>query len=190
LRVDADALVVAYCGTLAAWQMPDASIRLFKALKLLRPDARLFFLTPDEAAAREALAAADVDDAIVRSAPAGETARLLCAADYGLLLRRDDTVNRVACPVKFGEYLACGVRPILAPHIGDQSEVCGSADLGVVVGLANPADAARIVDADAAKPGVVDIVGRERRRTWASENISPERAAARVAEFVDRAVPR
>src|SRR6185295_10953881 len=82
-------------------------------------------------AARAALAAV-VPDAIVRSAPQGEAARLLCAADYGLLLRQDDVVNLVASPVKFGEYLACGVRPILTPHIGDQSDLCQSSDLGDV----------------------------------------------------------
>jgi hypothetical protein len=190
LRVDGRALLVAYSGTLAAWQMPEASIRLFKALTDLRSDARLFFLTPDEDAARAALAAAKVKDAIVKSAPPGETARLLCAADYGLLLRQDDTVNRVACPVKFGEYLACGVRPILAPHIGDQSEVCRSADLGIVVGIAGAAEAARMIEADAARPGTLDLAGRERRRTWARENIAPQRAAARVAEFLDRALAR
>lgn len=186
LRVDPTALLVAYAGSLAAWQMPDASIRLHQAVKLLRSDARLFFLTTDEAAARAALAAAKVVDAVVRSAPPGGTARLLCAADYGLLLREDSMVNRVACPVKFGEYLACGVRPILAPHVGDQSEACRAADLGLVVGVGNPTEAARLVDADARRPGTIDLAGRSRRRTWARENISPARAAARVAEFLDR----
>jgi len=186
LRVAADAPLVAYSGSLAAWQMPDASICLFQAMKTFRPDARLFFLTPDVETARGALAAAKLDDALVASAPAGDVARLLCAADYGLLLREDSTVNRVACPVKFGEYLACGVRPLLSPHIGDQSDVASSADLGVVVGLGNPDEAARIVAADSRRPGAIDAAGRERRRAWASENIAPERAAARIAEFLDR----
>ncbi len=189
LGVADGSLLVAYSGTLAAWQMPDASIRVFQAVRILRPDARLLFLTPDVDAAQTALAAAKVRDALVRSAPPGEAARLLCAADYGLLLRQDDTVNRVACPVKFGEYLACGVRPILTPHIGDQSDVCSASGLGVVVGLANPDEAARIVDADAARPGSLGRDGRARLRAWAAENISPDRAAARIAEFIENAVP-
>ena len=190
LGVAQDALLVAYSGTLAAWQMPDASVRLFQALKTSRPDARLLFLTPDTDAAAKVLAAAGVEDALLRSAPPGEAARLLTAADYGLLLRQDDLVNRVACPVKFGEYLACGVRPILTPHIGDQSKYCEASDLGVVTGIAFPAEAGRIVAADATRPGNLALEGRDRRRKWATENIAPARAAARVAKFLDGALAK
>ena len=102
-----------------------------------------------------------------------------------MLLRRDALVNNVACPVKFGEYLACGVRPVLTPYIGDQSDACRTQDLGAVVGLANPAESAAILAADAARPGTLDAAGRERRRAWAAQNIAPERAAARIAQFVD-----
>lgn len=188
LGVADDVLLVAYSGTLAAWQMPDASIALFQAVRALRPEARLLFLTPDTDAAAKALAQAGAEDVLLRSAPPGEATKILCAADYGLLLRQDAIVNRVACPVKFGEYLACGVRPVLTPHIGDQSKLCETSDLGVVVGIASPPDAARIVAADATRPGSLGAEGREKRRTWARENISPDRAAARVAEFLETAL--
>lgn len=188
LGVALDALLVAYSGTLAAWQMPEASIGLFQAIRALSPDARLLFLTPDTEAAAKALAAAGVDDVLLRSAPPGEATKLLCGADYGLLLRQDAIVNRVACPVKFGEYLACGVRPILTPHIGDQSNLCETSDLGVVVGVASPTDAARIVAADAGRAGNLGLEGRDMRRKWALDNISPDRAAARVTEFLEAAL--
>jgi hypothetical protein len=87
--------------------------------------------------------------------------------------------------VKFGEYLACGVRPILTPHVGDQSDLCHASNLGVVTGIAVPAEAGRVVAADAARPGNLSLEGRDRRRKWAEENISPARAAARVAEFLE-----
>jgi hypothetical protein len=190
LGVAPGALLVAYSGTLAAWQMPEASAGLFQALKGQRPDARLLFLTPDSDAAAKVLAKAGAKDVLLRSAPPGEAARLLAAADYGLLLRQDDLVNRVACPVKFGEYLACGVRPVLSPWIGDQSDLCATSDLGVVVGLAMPEEAGRVLAADAARPGNLAREGRDRRRKWAAENISPARAAARVAEFLGKALSR
>ncbi len=188
LGVAPDALLVAYSGTLAAWQMPEASIGLFQAIRSLRPEARLLFLTPDTEAAAKALAQAGAEDVLLRSAPPGEATKVLCAADYGLLLRQDAIVNRVACPVKFGEYLACGVRPILTPHIGDQSKLCETVDLGVVVGIASPTDAARIVSADAGRAGSLGPEGREKRRKWAQDNISPDRAAARLTEFLETAL--
>lgn len=190
LGVARDALLVAYSGTLAAWQMPGASAALFQEFRTRVPGARLLFLTPDADAAKEVLPEEAARDAIVRSAPPGETARLLCAADYGLLLRRDDMVNRVACPVKFGEYLACGVRPILTPYIGDQSRLCEETGLGVVIGIVSMPEATRMLAADAARPDVLALSGRDARRAWARDNISPVRAAERVAEFVDAVAPQ
>jgi hypothetical protein len=188
LGVEPGALLVMYSGTLAAWQLPEASVRLFSGLKTMRADARLCFLTPEAVLAAEIVQREHAENVIVRSAPAGDVARLLCAADYGLLLRQDDTVNRVSCPVKFGEYLACGVRPVMTPHIGDQSELAQSLRLGVVVGLASPSEAGKMLASDAGHAGAIDAAGRESRRAWARENISPEKAAARIAEFVDGVV--
>ena len=188
LGVRSDALLLAYSGTMAAWQMPHASVLLARAVRQRREDARLLFLTTDPAAAQEALRGSDLPDALVRSAPPGEAARLLCAADYGLLLREDSPVNAVSCPVKFGEYLACGVRPILTPGIGDQSALCRESDLGVVVNAQNLTEAANRVLLDAGRPGAIDLAGRDRRRAWAAENISPARAASRLVVFITAAL--
>ncbi len=38
-----------------------------------------------------------------------EVADYLCAADYGLLIRDNNIVNQVACPVKLVEYISCGL---------------------------------------------------------------------------------
>uniref|UniRef100_UPI0040266C07 hypothetical protein n=1 Tax=Phocaeicola vulgatus TaxID=821 RepID=UPI0040266C07 len=40
--------------------------------------------------------------------------------DCGVVLRKDNIVNRVACPTKLIDYLQYGLIPIvLSPHIGD-----------------------------------------------------------------------
>lgn len=187
LRVEPGALLVVYSGTMAAWQKPAESALLVKALQLHRPETRLLFLTPDQAAAKAAVARTGLDGVLFRTARAGEVERYLCAADYGLLLRDDSIVNRVACPVKFGEYLACGVRPLLTPAVGEQSELASTSGLGVVVGLGDVATAAKQIALDAARPGELGPEGRARRRGWASEHIAPAVVAARIAEFVDGA---
>ena len=178
-------LLVAYCGTLAAWQMAEESALLVKALQAFRTDARLLYLTPDAVGARAILERTGLKNALVRSATQEDVARTLAAADYGLLLRRASPVNRVASPVKFGEYLACGVRPILTPQIGDQSQIVMDEGLGLVVSPEEAERAAGQIALDADNPEHLSRAGRDRRRTWASTHISPPRAAERLAAFLE-----
>jgi hypothetical protein len=185
LGIPESALVLAWCARPAPWQMPDAAIRVFEAVRAVRSDARLFLVT-DPAAVAPHLRDREDPHVLVRPAAPGEAAELLCAADYGLILRAEHIVNRTACPVVFGEYLACGVRPVLSPHLGDQSELCHLTGLGLVVGLASPDLAGGAIALDAAKPGTLDAAARERRRAWVHNTISPGHAALRVGEFLDR----
>ncbi|MCF8296014.1 MAG: hypothetical protein K9J13_00595 [Saprospiraceae bacterium] len=46
---------------------------------------------------------------INRFVPYKEMTGYLCAADYGLIIRDDNIVNNVACPVKLVEYYSCGL---------------------------------------------------------------------------------
>ena len=51
-----------------------------------------------------------------------EVPKYLLAADYGLLIRENTVTNQVASPVKFAEYLACGLPVIISRNLGDYSE--------------------------------------------------------------------
>lgn len=56
----------------------------------------------------------------VRSAPHAQVISASSSAEFGILLREDSVVNRVACPTKLVEYLATGLVPILeSPEVGD-----------------------------------------------------------------------
>jgi hypothetical protein len=46
---------------------------------------------------------------INRFVPYREMPSYLCAADFGLIIRNDNIVNNVACPVKLVEYYSCGL---------------------------------------------------------------------------------
>jgi glycosyltransferase involved in cell wall biosynthesis len=185
LGITGGELLITYCGTLAAWQMAEESALLVRSLRARRPDARLLYLTPDATGAQAIVERLGLERTLVRSAPQEEVPRLLCAADYGLLLRQASPVNRVACPVKWGEYLACGVRPILTPHIGDQSALALEHDLGVVVPPDDVDAAAQRVALDLDAGVRLTREGRERRRAFASTHLAPERAAEQVAAFAD-----
>lgn len=55
------------------------------------------------------------------------------AGDVGLLLREDSLTNRVASPVKFAEYLRCGLPVVLTPYVGDFSELGATEGVGQTV---------------------------------------------------------
>lgn len=47
----------------------------------------------------------------------------LNASDIGIILREKNMVNKVACPTKFAEYMACGLYIVLTDGIGDISKI-------------------------------------------------------------------
>ncbi len=60
------------------------------------------------------------DDMIVETREPAALAEAYAVCDYGLLLRDDCVVNRVACPTKLVEYIRYGIVPILrTAHVGD-----------------------------------------------------------------------
>jgi glycosyltransferase involved in cell wall biosynthesis len=141
--------VVCYSGGMAAWQRPDVLARTFAAIRRGMPDAHMLVLSHEPSALLEHLLRLGVslDTVIVRSARHAEVASYLMAADVGLLLREDTLTNRVASPVKFAEYLRCGLPVILTPHIGDFSELASAQDLGQVIAFDAPEEQVQVAAA-------------------------------------------
>ncbi len=110
-----------YAGGTQRWQcIPDlaATVAATSATcdwSLLTPD------TDGMAAALERTGVAlDTPGLSLRSASQREVFDTYLRCDFGLLLREDSVVNRVACPTKLVEYLRFGVVPVLqTPHVGD-----------------------------------------------------------------------
>lgn len=132
-----DRLVVSYLGSLAWYQLPEQGIRLFKLIKQHRPDALFLGITtePDRLMAMLAEAGLGAKDFKVISVPSKDVAKYLPAADLGLLLREANPVNAVASPVKFAEYLACGLPVLVTTGIGDYSSIVEKQRLGGVVNI-------------------------------------------------------
>ena len=55
------------------------------------------------------------------------------AADYGLLIRENSFTNQVASPVKFAEYLCCGLPVIISERLGDYSEFVEKNGCGYII---------------------------------------------------------
>ena len=57
----------------------------------------------------------------------------LNASDIGILLRENDTLNKVASPGKLGEYLSSGLNILTTKHIGLYSKVMMNDKVGIIV---------------------------------------------------------
>ena len=145
-----DSIVLAYAGTLVAWQWPAAMFRAFAQIRRRIPAGRLLLLVPerDHATATSLLQAAEVppDAYILREVPNAEIGHTLVAGDVGLLLRQEDPVNMVSSPTKFGEYLAAGLPVIATDAVGDFSMWIPQQQVGVVVPASDEGVSAKAID--------------------------------------------
>ncbi len=120
-RVYNDRPRAVYAGGTQRWQMiPELAALVAETAEAV--DWAL--LTPDVEGLRRALARAGAGEETpglgLRSASQAQVFDTYLRSDFGLLLREDCTVNRVACPTKLVEYLRFGVVPVLAtPNVGD-----------------------------------------------------------------------
>jgi glycosyltransferase involved in cell wall biosynthesis len=125
-----DQFVLAYAGSLSAWNRPDAIRDVYHGFRAVEGGTRLLLLTGDPEKARAIFGAEE--GVAVRSLPHGEVPRYLAAADLGLLLREPNGVNRVASPVKFAEYLWCGLPVLVSAGVGDCSHLVRRSGVGFV----------------------------------------------------------
>jgi glycosyltransferase involved in cell wall biosynthesis len=178
-------LVVTYCGSLHAWQMPEESLEVFTRIRRWQPDAFFLGITTHPDALRKLIARQGIseDRTRVLSVLHNDVPCYLAAADCGFLLRESSPVNQVASPVKFGEYLASGTPVIMSDGIGDYSELARRENVGVVLPM-GPWN----VTAEAALKTFVDAYlhnpasWRERCLRVARERLDYEAYLPRIAE--------
>ncbi len=57
----------------------------------------------------------------------------LFMSDYGLLIREQSVTNKVASPVKFAEYLSCGLPVLISENLGDYTSFVKANGCGQVI---------------------------------------------------------
>ena len=129
--------VVCYLGSLAWYQLPDQSVRVFKCIQKIVPNSTFLGITTAPDAMRSYLIKNDIDESHfhIMKVSSQEVVEFLPAADLGLLLREDNPVNTVASPVKFAEYLACKVPVLLTGKIGDFSSLAQCNRVGGILNI-------------------------------------------------------
>ena len=133
LRI-ADRTVLTYSGGVAPWQKIEDIVDLFIKLKEDAADLFMLFLTREPARLIKMIGGKiHSNDFKVLQVPHKEIPGYLCAADVGVLLREDRLTNHVAAPIKFSEYMCCGLPCIISKNIGDTAQVIREGGAGIVL---------------------------------------------------------
>ncbi len=110
---------VIYCGGLQKWQKVE---KMLAYVNKFKNDFEFVFLVPDPIGLKNKYTEIYKDNfhGIVRSSSPEEVFEWYKKNNFGLVLRDNIVVNRVACPTKLIEYLQNDIVPIVdSPDIGD-----------------------------------------------------------------------
>jgi len=143
LQVGVEERLLVYSGGYARYQhLEDLTIPLFKQL-LADPQVRVLIISQDmqriEAIVNQ-IAPELRSRFIFKSVPQEEVAKLLTACDLGFLIRKETLVNKVAQPVKVGEYLSAGVPVCVEGEVGGVTDLLLSKDAGVSIRISGVED--------------------------------------------------
>jgi glycosyltransferase involved in cell wall biosynthesis len=170
--------VVAFDGSFfAPWGNPREYVEFFALARSIIAEAVLLVLTTARSAEVESfLDKCDLSrrDYVVLNLAHEEVPLNLVAADVGLLLRRDSIVNRVASPMKFSEYMSCGVPVVVSLNVGDVSNFVESRGLGMIYEADNLQVQAKLRNLVAEMKHDDGRIIRVRCRQFASEHLSYE----------------
>jgi glycosyltransferase involved in cell wall biosynthesis len=129
-------VTIVYAGSLDPWQLPDEMVRFFLIFLKSCSEAFFLFVTYTEPAPiRNLLKSANVDPSkyLVVQANPEDVPHYLSLGTVGMLFRRNEILNRVACPLKFAEYLAAGVPVLLTKGVGDTEQIVKDHNVGLVI---------------------------------------------------------
>lgn len=114
-------IVFVYAGSLAGWQSVNLLADYVRELLLQNKNYQVLFLS-DTHQMIEQLKREFPNQVQNIKVPTQVVPHYLLQCDYGLLIREQSITNKVASPVKFAEYLACGLDVIISEQLGDYTE--------------------------------------------------------------------
>lgn len=126
----------AYVGSLSAWQCFADTAALYAEIERHAPCRTKFFVfTADTAGAGRLLTQSGAKNYEISHRGGDALLDALSSVRYGFVLRRGDSVNRIATPTKLSVYAACGLSPIYSPVLADFARRAVSLDYGIQVKL-------------------------------------------------------
>ncbi len=133
--------VCIHLGSFFEWYEPELLVRVFRQIQDSYANAHLLFVTPETGKVGDYAASYWPKGSFtVTSAEHGDVPGLLNAADVGFLLLRAAPNIRTSSPVKFAEYLNCGLPVVITPEVGDFSGMVSRERVGMVLDSGAPLD--------------------------------------------------
>jgi hypothetical protein len=114
-------VVFVYSGSSAGWQSFSLIDVFISNLMDEHPNVKLLVLSSDFEKEYEVMIR-HKERVRVKWVDPEHVRENLIAADYGILYREESVTNKVASPVKFAEYLSCGLRVLVSENLGDYTE--------------------------------------------------------------------
>jgi glycosyltransferase involved in cell wall biosynthesis len=159
--------VCTHLGSFFEWYDPDMVVNVFERIRR-QVDAHLLVVTADREHAAAYLGTRLPAEAFsVRSAAHEEVPGLLNASDIGLLLLRSSPNIKTSSPVKFAEYLNCGLPVLITPEVGDYSHLVVAQGVGAVVSWSGEFDPSIVTHGTTARTALAEqcsAAGKE--LTW------------------------
>lgn len=125
-----------YVGSLKAWQCFEETAKLYSMIEEAANSKTHFFVfTSDQEKARKIIQNYGIKNYSMDYVKSSELAYRLAECKYGFVIREDTTVNRVATPTKFANYLASGVIPIYSDCLVSFANVDKNVGLGLVANI-------------------------------------------------------
>ncbi|MDP3556696.1 MAG: hypothetical protein Q8T03_04920 [Bacteroidota bacterium] len=122
LNLDDSDEVFVYSGSIAGWQSFDLIFSFIEPILKQSSKNKIVFFSPSNSNLDKLLKLFP-KQVICKHLNAKDVSDFLIVGDYGLLIREDSITNQVASPVKFAEYLACGLRVVISDKLGDYSKL-------------------------------------------------------------------
>lgn len=125
-----------YIGGLSVWQCFDEILRMYAKI---RTEKSVFhIITLKTVDAHEKVLEIIGDDRNIEIYGITDRTRIpviLNKFQYGFLIRKKDVVNQVAAPIKFLEYLSCGVNVIMTEAVPSYAKLVKENNVGTVVDI-------------------------------------------------------
>jgi glycosyltransferase involved in cell wall biosynthesis len=129
-----DDLVITYLGSLGTWYMLDEMLRLFAKIKAKHANAKMLFITGDEAqmvygkTAQYSLADADIK---VVKAARSEVPYYIALGQVSMFFVKQAYSKLASSPTKMGEIMGLGVPLICNAGVGDVKEITEDTQAGI-----------------------------------------------------------
>ena len=117
MKFDKSSIIFIYSGSLKKYQMIDETLTFFKSFYLKNKNCHLIILTKDKKCAESIIKG--FKNILCISTKQSNVNDYLNAADFALMIRKNDQTNQAASPTKFSEYCLSGLNVITNSSVTD-----------------------------------------------------------------------